>query len=159
MKTKFYLFGLVFTFMLLFSACKAKQSYYMQSYEAAKAQEASASESRSASEFTPIEKSKPTTTENFQKERVVEVDTPSKGMLKQYSVVIGSFVNKTNAESLRDRMIAQGYNAFLAQNEKSMYRVIVATSNDKDNAASERQAIKTRFAPDFNDAWLLDSGY
>ena len=159
MKTKFYLFGLVFTFMFLLSACKAKQSHYMQSYEAAKAQESQQQTSTPATEFTPIEKAKPTTTENFQKEKVVEVDTPSKGMLKQYSVVIGSFVNKTNAESLRDRMITQGYNAFLAQNEKGMYRVIIATSNNRDTAAAERQAVKARFAPDFSDAWLLDSGY
>ncbi|GHT72300.1 cell division protein [Bacteroidia bacterium] len=156
MKTKFYLFGLAISFVFLFSACKAKQSYYMQSYEAAKAQEAQQA-TRPATEFTPVEKAKPTTTENFQREKVTVVGTNSQ--LKQYSVVIGSFVNKTNAESLRDRMAAQGYNALLAQNEKGMYRVIVATFDDKDRAAAERQVIKNKFAPDFSDAWLLDSGY
>jgi len=151
MKSKIYLFSLAFTLLFSLNACKSKQSHYQQSYEAAKAQEAQ----QSIEEMVPIEKSKPTT-ESFQQERLVVVDN---GDLKRYSVVIGSFINKTNAESLKNRMGTHGYNAILAQNERNMYRVIVASFDDKSRAADERNSIKTKFAPEFSDAWLLEQLY
>ncbi len=56
-------------------------------------------------------------------------------------------------------MKAQGYNVVLAQNEKNMYRVIIATFDDKSDAINERDEIKSKYAPDFQDAWLLQQGY
>jgi cell division septation protein DedD len=152
MKSKIYLVGLAFTLLLSFSACKSKQSHYQQSYETAKAQEA-ANNQRPAEVF-PI--AKPATTESFQSEKLIAVDGNNLG---PFSVVIGSFVNRTNAESLKNRMVNEGYNAILAQNERNMYRVIVATYNDRDSAAAGRKAIQARFAPEFSDAWLLQQVY
>ena len=52
--------------------------------------------------------------------------------LKDYSVVVGSFGVKANAEGLKDWLDGQGYNATIAFNaEKAMYRVIVAHSLTK----------------------------
>ena len=51
--------------------------------------------------------------------------------MKRFSVVIGSFKNKTNAYALKERMQNDGYNAVLGENEQGMLRVIVASFNDK----------------------------
>ena len=150
MKSKIYLVGLVFTLLFSLSACKSKQSHYQQSYEAARAQETQ----RPIQEVVPI--AKPTTIEGFQSEKLVAVDG---NQLRQFSVVIGSFVNRTNAEALKSRMINEGYNAILAQNERNMFRVIVATFDDRESAAAGRRAIQAKFSPEFSDAWLLQQAY
>jgi len=153
MKSKFYLLGLVFTLLLSVSACKSKQSAYQAAYEAAKAREMQEANDQ-LEEVTPVTKpTQPAATGNFQKERLTSVD--GNGILP-YSVVIGSFINKTNAESLKERMQKQGYSPVLAQNEKGMYRVIVATFNSRSSAIQERENLKDRYAPEFSDAWLLE---
>ena len=152
MKSKFYLIGLVFTLLLSLSACKSKQSAYQAAYEAAKAREMQEAKNESQiEEIIPV--AKPTTTENFQKEKVTAVD--GNGIFP-YCVVIGSFVNKTNAESLKERMSKQGYSPILAQNEKGMYRVIVASYTDRSRAITAKEQIKGKYAPEFSDAWLLE---
>ena len=152
MKSKFFLFGLALSSIVLLSACKSKQSSYAQVYEAA--QQKAIEEAQEEEVFVQVEKPEIPTTEKFQVEKLTSVDGSG---VKDYSVVIGSFTNKTNADSLKERMIDQGYNAMLAQNERGMYRVIVATYDSKIDAVNARDRIKQRYAPDFNDAWLLQS--
>ena len=153
MKSKIVLLGLVLSFMVLVSACKSKQSSYMQVYEAAQKK---AVEETEEEEFVEVVKPQNPTTETFQVEKLTSVDGSG---IKDYSVVIGSFINKTNADSLKERMINQGYQAMLAQNERGMYRVIVATYDNRTDAVNARDKIKQQYAPDFNDAWLLQQGY
>jgi cell division septation protein DedD len=148
MKSKIYLFGLVFSVLFLLGACKSKESAYKAAYESAKGKEVQ--ESR-VEEITPVEKPQ-TVSVNSQRERVTALDGAG---IRQFSVVIGSFSIKTNAVSLKERMEKQGYKAFLAQNEKNMYRVIVATYDDKSSAAGERQRVKEKYYPDFQDSWIL----
>lgn len=157
MKSKIFLLGFVLTFLLSLSACKSKQSNYKQVYEAAQ-QRAIAEEKEEViiEEVVPVESPRPVVTEKFQVEKVTPVDGSG---IKEYSVVIGSFINKTNADSLKDRMRTQGYNAILAKNEKDMYRVIIATFDNKPDAVYERDQVKAKYAPDFNDAWLLQQAY
>ncbi|MDR0865581.1 MAG: SPOR domain-containing protein [Candidatus Symbiothrix sp.] len=154
MKSKIYLFGLVVVLLFSLSACKSKQSAYKQVYEAA--QSRSIAEDRTV----PVEKTKPATTNtasgNFQREKLTSVDGNG---IQRYSVVIGSFLNQTNAKSLKDRMQREGYSPVLAQNERGMYRVIVATFNDRSQAVAEREELKEKYAPDFSDAWLLEQDY
>ena len=52
-----------------------------------------------------------------------------------------------------------GYNAVLGENEQGMLRVIVASFDDKADAAASRDAIKAKYAPNFQDAWLLERQY
>ena len=52
-----------------------------------------------------------------------------------------------------------GYNAVLGENEQGMLRVIVASFNDKADAADSRDAIKAKYAPNFQDAWILERQY
>ncbi len=160
MKSKIWLFGLALTLLFSLGACKSKQSAYQSAYE--KAKEKEIAEDKTVTEVTPVSKSATTTTDSnyssatVQKEKVTTIDGSG---LKQFSVVIGSFMNKTNATSLKERMQQQGYSVIIAQNEKQMYRVIVATFDNKSDAARERDAVKAKYNPDFQDAWLLELQY
>ena len=54
-------------------------------------------------------------------------------------------------------MTNKGYNAVLAKNEVGMLRVIVSSFSTKEEAIASREAVKSRFAPDFKDAWILEN--
>jgi cell division protein FtsN len=153
MNSKFYLFGLILVVLLSLSACKAKQSAYSQVYEAATAKPIV--EPETAPAVSPP-RAKPENTDVFQKEIIKPVDG---NKLQQYSVVIGSFLNQTNAKSLKEQMESEGYSPVLAQNEKGMYRVIITTFNDRAQAVQNREEIKEKYAPRFQDAWLLEQGF
>jgi cell division protein FtsN len=155
MKSKIYLFGLLFTLLFSLNACKPKQSAYKAAYDAAKAKELQETKKAPApvEEITPVRKPVVVATEDFQKEKVTVVEGNS---IHRYNVVVGSFINHTNAKSLKERMERQGYKSVLAQNEKGMYRVIVASFDERSQAVAERDDIKERFAPEFFDAWLLE---
>jgi cell division protein FtsN len=155
MKATAYVAGLVAVLALTLSGCKAKQSAYQKVYEAAQARP-TVYQAPPVPVYTPapvtLTGPDPAT---FQMEKITSVD--GRG-IKQYSVVIGSFLSKTNAESLKHRMQAFGYTPVLAQNEKGMYRVLVATFDDKADAYVQRDAVKERY-PEFEDAWLLEQVY
>jgi len=154
MKSRIYLlWGLALVVLLSFNACKSKESAYKTAYEAAKAKEIR--DNQTVEETTPVTKpTYNTSTASVQKEKVTVIDGAT---IKQFSVVIGSFLIKTNAVSLRDKMANQGFKAFLAQNERGMYRVIVASYGDKASAVAERERVKEKYYPDFQDAWILDN--
>ncbi|MDR1681929.1 MAG: SPOR domain-containing protein [Candidatus Symbiothrix sp.] len=153
MKSRVFVWGAV-SLLLLLVACKSTPSGYKQVYDAAKPRSTVQQDTLVSSQAAATPSSSNAAAQgSFRVERLTAVDGSG---IKQFSVVIGSFVNKTNAESLKNRMKAQGYNAFLAQNEKEMYRVIVATFDSKANAIAERDAFKVRYAPDFSDTWLLE---
>ena len=158
MKSRVYVWGLMCTLVLAFGGCKAKESAYKQVYETAQARP-------TVSQTPPVSPGNSNRiieqpqivqeTDYFQEEKVTVMDGWN---LKQYGVVIGSFVNKTNAESLKNRMQGEGYSPVVAQNEKGMYRVIVAAFDTRAEAVAKRDAIKRQF-PDFYDAWLLNRQY
>jgi len=152
MKSKNYLlWGLSIVLLFSLDACKPKESAYKAAYDAAKAREI---QDNQVTEVTPVSKPSYSSNESVQKERVTVVDGDG---IKQFSVVIGSFLNRTNAVSLKERMTNQGFRSFLVQNERGMYRVIVATYNDKGSAVSERERVKDKYYPEFQDAWILDN--
>ncbi len=150
MKSKFLLWGFAFALLFTLGSCKSKESAYKSVYE--KAQQ------RPVDEVTPVSKPTPTPSTNVttQKERVTTIEGSG---LKRFSVVVGSFINKTNASSLKERMHDQGYQAILVQNQQDMYRVIVASFDDKASAAAARDTLKYQYYPDFQDAWLLEQEY
>ena len=71
--------------------------------------------------------------------------------------IIGAMDMEVNA--LKERMQNAGYKAILAQNEEGMLRVIVSSFDEKADAADSRDAIKAKYAPNFQDAWLLERQY
>jgi cell division septation protein DedD len=171
MKKNYFIVLLAFAFLLSFSACKPKESAYRSVYEKAKsAQQEKEQQKEKDRIFASVEGNQPdspyfyssasssssvatTPAYTFQRERVTAINGSG---IKQYSVVVGSFVSKTNADSLKDRMRARGYNTFLAKNEKGMYRVVAASFDNKAEAVQLRDRIKERYESEFGDSWLLE---
>lgn len=155
---KIWLLGATICMVLAFGSCKPKQSAYKAAYEQAKAKETTAPVETTYEEaenvVAPV--SKPRTTDaSTRQERIQAAQGENANDLKRFSVVIGSFKNKTNAYSLKERMQAQGYNALLGENEQGMLRVIVSSFNTKAEAIESRDAIR----PQFHDAWILERQY
>jgi cell division protein FtsN len=89
-------------------------------------------------------------------ERINPYDGESFQSLRRYNVVIGSFRNRTNATALKERMQYEGYNTILAENELGMIRVIVSSSDSKAEAVRSRSSFKSKYYPNFQDAWILE---
>ena len=103
----------------------------------------------------PVTTTKVADTSGVRQEKVTVV-SGTKG-LKDYSIVVGSFGVKANAEGLKDWLDGQGYHATIAFNaDKAMYRVIVNSFADK-AAAIDAYAFKAKYPnrSDFQGAWLL----
>ena len=152
-------------------SCKPKQSAYKSVYEAAKEREMQETSDESntvvkpAGTFSPVEVS-------VRKEKVTPVYHTDAAGLKSFNVVIASLSVKLNAESLKSRMENEGYDVILAQNEQAMYRVIVASYDDKDSAVAKRSEIYEKYSMKgdtdhlrrtygvpFNDLWILQREY
>lgn len=149
---------------LAFSSCKSSESAYKKAYENAKKQELA----ETTQETTIVEETAPVVSAPVEAPKVVEsaqagvreekVSVVSGSDLKDYNVVAGSFSVKANAESLKNFLDQEGYNATVAFNaEIAMYRVIVSTYHDRASAASARDAFKAKYPnrKDFQGAWLL----
>ena len=92
-------------------------------------------------------------------EKISSITQDEASNLKRYNVVIYSFKNKTNANAAKEEMIKHGYNVILAQNEDDMYRVIIASYDDKASAVAKRNEVKAKYAPRFDDIWILERTY
>ena len=155
---KIWLFGAAVCMVLALGSCKPKQSAYKAAYEQAKEKESTApvevvEQEEEVVEVAPVSKPRTST------EKINAAQGEDASRLKRYSVVVGSFKNKTNAYALKERMQNDGYNAVLGENEQGMLRVIVASFDNKADAADSRDAIKAKYAPNFQDAWLLERAY
>ena len=150
---KIWLFAVAMGLVFGLGACKPKQSAYKAAYD--KAQEKTVEEEPYTPAPAPAPRTTPQSAAGTTKERIRVVSGDG---LRNYSVVIGSFMNKTNAENLKTRMEGEGYKVVLAQNERDMFRVIVASFDEKYDAAQERDRIKSKYASEnlFQDAWLLE---
>ena len=74
--------------------------------------------------------------------------------LRNFSVVVGSFSLKANAEGLQQSLISAGYNAQVVLNnavQPAMYRVVATTFDTKAEAAASRNDLQTKYPG----AWLL----
>ena len=150
---KTLLFGAAICCMFILGSCKSKSSAYKTAYEQAKTDDNNWDDEEDTEVLTTEEIS----FESVKQERLTPVS--GEAGLKKYSVVIGSFKNKTNAFSLKDRMLDEGYKPIVAENETGMLRVIVSTFDSRADAARSRDAVKSKFAPNFHDAWLLERSY
>ena len=137
------------------ASCKSKQSAYKAAYEQAKEREISSDEPEE--EIAPVSKSK--TAGETRQEKITPVEGEDGDAIKLFSVVIGSFKNLTNANSLKERMQNEGYTPVLGENEYGMMRVIVTSFETKAEAERSRDAIRAKYAPNFQDAWVLERTY
>ena len=88
-----------------------------------------------------------------QSERISAVDG-NDALLKEYNVIVGSFRQRLNAQSLCERLRADGYPAVLAQNAAGWYRVVACSFDNRPSAVQAREALQARY-PQFTDAWFL----
>lgn len=73
--------------------------------------------------------------------------------LQDFSVVVGSFGVKANAEGLYNTLKSAGYDAQIVhQGDRNMYIVVATTFADKANAVKSRNELR---AGKYPDAWLL----
>jgi cell division protein FtsN len=160
---KLVVLGMGLCMALAFTSCKSSESAYKKAYEKAKQQElAEASVAEEAPAAAPVVAAPVATTQAAPVEvgtvREEKVQLVSGAGLKAYSVVCGSFGVKANADGLKSKLDADGYNAKVVFNaDRNMYRVIVSSFDDRVQAAQARDNFKAKYAsnPDFQKSWLL----
>jgi cell division septation protein DedD len=144
---------------MAFTSCKSSESAYKKAYEKAKqydtAQQAPQQEETAV--VAPVE------TRSANETRVVDnldnvsvrqenVSLISGTGLKQFSVVVGSFSVRANADGLQQRLRDAGYEAQIVKNESNnMFRVVASTFSDKLGAVNSRDQLRATYP----DAWLL----
>ena len=144
------------------TSCKTSESAYKKAYEKAKQYDTAQSAApqpaiETAPVVAPVEAKSATETQVVDNLDNVSVRQESVSLvsgsgLKSFSVVVGSFGVRANAEGLMQRLKDAGYDAQVVKNdEKNMYRVIASTFADKASAAASRDQIRASYP----DAWLL----
>lgn len=140
--------------LVLASCGTNKESAYRKAYEKAKAQEQVQAPVDAQADVVEKPVTETTVVDNYDNvvARTEDVTVVNGSGLSAYSVVVGSFSLKANAEGLQNTLKGDGYNAQVAyNNDRQMYRVIASTYGDKAAAAQSRDALRAKFP----DAWLL----
>lgn len=149
--------------LALASCGTSKESAYKKAYEKAQQQEQQAAQAPVAQEpvaqepvVAPLETQAPSDEQTEVDNATVrseDVSLISGSGLSSYSVVVGSFSLKANAEGLASTLKSAGYDAQIALNtERNMYRVVASTFADKAAAVKSRNQLR---AGKYPDAWLL----
>lgn len=165
MKKSFIICASLFL-VLAFTGCKSSESAYKKAYEKAKASEAAAAvQTEEAAVETPVVTpmvetpatrttvvaTTPTNTDNVPV-RTEELSVVDGAALKNYSVVVGSFSLKANAEGLARTLRSTGYESRIAYNAaRNMYRVVASSFDTKADAVTSRDQLRGKYP----DAWLL----
>lgn len=146
------------------SCGSSKESAYRKAYEKAKAQEMAQQTPAQQQEETKTDAPVVTPLVETPAQTVVSdasdnVPVRSESLtvvngegLKMYSVVVGSYGVKANAEGVQNTLKRAGYNAQIAFNSaNNMYRVVATTFDSKANAVESRNSLRSSYP----DAWLL----
>ena len=156
---------------MAFTSCKSSESAYKQAYLKAKQQEelqqrqqaeqqtAAVVEQTETAVVTPLQEKAADNTQVLDNGDNVQVRQENVSVvngegLNNFSVVVGSFSLKANAEGLQQTLKQQGYNAQVVVNknvEPAMYRVIATTFATKSEAAASRASLQEKYPG----AWLL----
>jgi cell division protein FtsN len=155
---KILLFGAAICCVFMLNSCKSKSSAYKTAYEPAKSRDNYWKEDDDDDQAEVLT-SDEISYESVRPEKLNLAHGEDESGLKKYSVVIGSFKNRTNAYSLKERMIEEGYRPVIAENDLGMLRVIMTSFDSRADAVRSRDSIKSKYAPNFQDAWLLERQY
>ena len=145
---------------MAFTSCKSSESAYKKAYEKAKQYDtatAQASNTDNSAVVAPVVARPATETrvvDNLDNVSVRQesVQLVSGAGLKAFSVVVGSFGVRANADGLQQRLRDAGYDAQIVKNEdKNMYRVVASTFAGKADAVYSRDQLRATYP----DAWLL----
>lgn len=143
--------------LALASCGTSKESAYKKAYEKAQQQESQQAPVAQEPVVTPLETTTPSESTNTEVDnatvRQESVDLISGSGLQTYSVVVGSFSLKANAEGLAKTLKSAGYDSQIVFNgTNNMYRVVASTFADKAGAVKSRNQLR---AGKYPDAWLL----
>ena len=159
---KLVVLGMGLCMALAFTSCKSSESAYKKAYEKAKQQEMAEAPAEEVVAAAPVVAAPvavaPATPVEVGTVREEKVQLVSGDGLKAYSVVCGSYGVKANADGVKAKLDADGYNAKVVFNaERNMYRVIVASFDDRVQAAQARDNFKAKYTSnaDFQKSWLL----
>ncbi len=153
---------------MLFTGCKSKESAYKQAYLKAKQQDEMMQQQQQAQQqvqqtqenvVVPMQQRATNNSQVLDNADNVAVRQEAVSVvngsgLKNFSVVVGSFQLRENADGLQNTLRQQGYNAQLVVNNSvspAMYRVVATTFDTKAEAVSSRNALMYNFPG----AWLL----
>jgi len=147
---------------MFFTGCKSSESAYKQAYLKAKQQEeqqAAPVAQPTENVVTPMEEKTVADTRVMDNADNVQVRQETVSVvngagLKNFSVVVGSFSLKANAEGLQQTLKSLGYDAQVVVNsnvQPAMYRVVATTFETKGEAVSSRNALQDKYPG----AWLL----
>ena len=150
----YFILGAAVLVAMSMSSCKSSESAYKKAYEKAKQQQTTqvtTTQSTQTQTVQPVQTVTTTPIANTESSRSENLTLVSGAGLKAYSVVVGSFSIKANAENLQRKLNNAGYNAQLAANSQGMYRVIASTFDDLGSAVQSRNTLRAQYP----DAWLL----
>ncbi len=123
---KYLVMGAALCVAIAFTSCKSQESAYKKMYEKAKAQEeqqTAASNTQDQATVTPMvtKQANQTTVSNVDNTPVRSEDVTliSGTGLKQFSVVVGSFGLKSNAEGMQSLLKQGGYDAQIVFNPQN----------------------------------------
>lgn len=149
---------------MVFTSCKSSESAYKQAYLKAKQQEEQQQQQQVpvAQETTvvtpmverPVNNTQVVDNADNIAVRQEQVTVVSGAGLKNFSVVVGSFSLKANAEGLQQTLRSEGYDAQIVMNNNvtpAMYRVVATTFDSKVDAAASRNGLQNKYPG----AWLL----
>ena len=150
---------------MVFTGCKSSETAYKQAYLKAKQQEEAQQQQQQAAVVeeaavvTPMVEKVATNTQTMDNADNILVKQESVSMvsgsgLKTFSVVIGSFLSKANAEGQMELLKKDGYDAQVVKSEadgKVWYRVVATTFDTKTEAAASKNSLMGKFPG----AWLL----
>lgn len=90
------------------------------------------------------------------RERSESVKSVDDSTLGNYNIVVGSFKQLTNANSMCERFREDGYEAFVVQNAQGMYRVIACTAENRKEAEKYRYEIISAYPQAYvGNPWFL----
>lgn len=174
-KTSFLLISMAAVVSL--TGCKSRESAFAQAYQQALDEENSRQTTAVVTQpvqpvitepvqpvvtVQPVEPVQPVQQEeevDLSDVRTIEggLDVVSGDALRTYSVVVGSFITKSNADGLMATLRNQGYDARVVRTNETIngrtgwYRVVASSSDIKSDAARTRDALKGKYPG----AWLL----
>ncbi len=153
--------GLALSVALGMASCKSSESAYKKAYEKANPATVQTQtvqtvpapvQTQPVNTVAPVQTVTTTPVTAVENPRTESVTIVSGQGLKAYSVVVGSFSVKANAEARQRELNNAGYAAQIAYNaEKNSYRVIATTFDDMNAAVQSRNNIRNQYP----DAWLL----
>jgi cell division protein FtsN len=139
--------------MMATSACKTKQKIAEIPAGAnivATAPTTTPTTTTHVAEKAPVQTatSEVTRNENFS---LAEGETNTDALKFKYHVVVGSFSKQANAKGLQTSLNSEGNRSVIVVNEKGMFRLLIASFNDYNQAHVRIKEITNRFP----DAWVL----